>query len=212
MSYNSVIAFLRAYSYNNYSDTYTTLKNFLNDTDMVGFFYCCIDLLFLINDKYKAVNILRDLFISSYGENDLYKLFELFYFILPMSKRTIPELDSASEYYDKLLPKLWKAKFHFGSFPDDNINLFRFMTYIYYKINNYLTENDKQQLWYREFLKIMSACFLPEFDHTQFKEDFKKIVSQFSASLDVISPSPPPSSLLVPTLLPPLPLPSSTSL
>jgi hypothetical protein len=58
----------------------------------------------------------------------------------------------------------------------------------------------------------MSACFLPEFDHEQFKEDFKKIVSQFSASLDVISPSPPPSSLLVPTLLPPPPLPSSTSL
>jgi hypothetical protein len=118
-----------------------------------------------------------------------------------MSKRTIPMLDSASEYYDKLLPKLGKAEYIFGSFPDDNVNLFRFMTYIYYKINKYLIENEKQRIWYKEFLKIMSACFLPEFNYEQFKEDFKKIVSQFSASLDVISPSPPaPSSLPLPTL------------
>jgi serine/threonine protein kinase len=206
MSYNGVIAILKAYSYKKYSKTFKTLKSFLKHTDMVGFFYCCIDLLCLINKNFQSFYILRDLSISNYVEYDLYRLFELFYFILPMSKRTIPKLDSASEYYDKLLPKLWKAENIFGSFPDENANLFRFMTYIYYKINKYLIENEKQRIWYKEFLKIMSACFLPEINYEQFKEDFKKIVSQFSASLDVISPSPPaPSSLPLPkleTLLP----------
>jgi serine/threonine protein kinase len=215
MSYNSVIAFLREKSYKKYSKTFKTLKSFLKHTDMVGFFYCCIDLLFLINNKYQSFYILKDLSISSYSENDLYKLFELFYFILPMSKRTIPKLDSASEYYDRQLPSIDEARMMFRSFPEDHTNLFRFMTYILLKIDNHLIEktaSEKEYIWYIEFLKIMSACFLPEFDHEQFKEDFKKIVSQFSASLDVISPSPPPSSLLVPTLLPPPPLPSSTSL
>jgi serine/threonine protein kinase len=206
MSYNGVIAILKAYSFKKYSKTFKTLKSFLKHTDMVGFFYCCIDLLCLINKNFQSFYILRDLSISDYVENDLYRLFELFYFILPMSKRTIPKLDSASEYYNRELPSIDQARLIFGSFPDENANLFRFMTYIYYKINRHLIENEKQRIWYKEFLKIMSACFLPEINYEQFKEDFKKIVSQFSASLDVISPSPPaPSSLPLPklaTLLP----------
>jgi len=206
MSYNGVIAILKTYSFNKYSKTFKILKSFLKHTDMVGFFYCCIDLLCLINKNFQSFYILRDLSISNYVENDLYRLFELFYFILPMSKRTIPKLDSASEYYNGKLPSIDQARLIFGSFPDDNANLFRFMTYIYYKINRHLIENEKQRIWYKEFLKIMSACFLPEFDYEQFKEDFKKIVSQFSASLDVIGSSLPPSLLLprqtLATLLP----------
>ena len=227
MSYNGVIAILKEFSYKKYSKKFKTLKSFLKHTDMVGFFYCCIDLLFLINNKYQSFNILYDLSIRSYDENDLYRLFELFYFILPMPKRTIPTLDSASKYYDGQLPSIYEARTMFGSFPDDHINLFRFMTYILYKIDRHLIEktaHQKQVEWYITFLKIMSACFLPEFNYEQFKEEFKKIVSQFSASLDDISPSPsssllpPPPSLLPPTsllppppsLLPP-PLPSSKS-
>ena len=146
-----------------------------------------------------------------------------------MSKRTIPKLDSASEYYDKLLPKLYKAEYIFGSFPDDNANLFRFMTYIYYKINQYLIKNEKQQIWYKNFLKIMSACFLPTFNYEEFKPQFNAIVLQFSAlpdgpdptPLPVSDPTPPPvsdptpppvSDPIPPPVSDPTPDPHSTSI
>jgi len=60
------------------------------------------------------------------------------------------------------------------------------MTYIYYIINKnqHLKNNEKQRLWYIEFLKIMSDCFLPDFNYDLFMVKFEKIVSRFSASLD----------------------------
>jgi len=35
----------------------------------------------------------------------------------------------------------------------------------------------------------MSACFLPDFNYSQFMNEFKIIVSQFPPALDYISPS-----------------------
>jgi serine/threonine protein kinase len=207
MSYNGLIARLKDNDYNEYLDTYTTLQTFLKHTDMVGFFYCCIDLLGLINSSWHiSTDIIWDLcnLILKDSKNNLYKLFELFYFILPTSKRTIPKLNKASNYYDTRLPKAKQAKSIFGEFLPDNTNLFRFMTYIYNIIDDKLIDidNDKQQRWYKDFLKIMSACFLPDFNYSQFMNEFKIIVSQFPPALDYISPSLSPLSQPLP--LPPL--------
>jgi hypothetical protein len=90
--------------------------------------------------------------------------------------------------YDKKLPSKDTAKSIFGNFPDENTNLFRFMAYIYYKIKLYLIKNQTQQIWYKDFLKIMSACFLPDFNYDEFKKDFENIVSQFSKLPDDITP------------------------
>jgi serine/threonine protein kinase len=202
-SYNGVIARLKNISYNKYFDTYTTLQTFLKDTDMVGFFYCCIDLLGLIEHNFDSINILWDL--CNFQENDnnnLYKLFELFYFILPTPRRTIDKLNSASEYYDKKLKEIKNAESIFGSFPNEHANLFRFMTNIFYIINQNLIDTQMQQKWYIDFLKIMSACFLPDFNYSQFMNEFKIIVSQFPPALDYISPSLSPLSQPLP--LPPL--------
>ena len=196
MSYNGVIAFLTErnyYDYNDYNETFHELKAFLKDTDIVGFFYCCIDLLLLTGDNYSnSIRLLKSLGIK--GFDDIYKLFELFYFILPESKRYIPRLNEMVSNYDKLLPSEKKAKDIFGIFPDEHINLFRFMAYIYDNIKNNIIKNEKQQIWYQDFLKIMSACFLPTFNYEEFKPQFNAIVLQFSALPDGPDPTPPPVS------------------
>ena len=199
MSYNGVIAILEAYRYIKYYDAYydddyydddyyeveifDTLKLFLIDTDIVGFFYCCIELLFLTVDN--GNTLLKTLFstlgISDYSKISLYKLFELFYFILPKPYRTIQILNNNSNYYNDLLPSEKETNIIFSDFPDEHINLFRFMAYIYKKIDDYkLIKNEKQQIWYANFLKIMSACFLPDFNYEKFKIQFNAIVLEFS--------------------------------
>ena len=188
MSYNGVITLLTVYNFNAYYKVFPKLKTFLKDTDIVGFFYCCIDLLFLTEtDDYSSFNILHSLNISTYKEDDIYRLFDLFYFILPESERYIMEEPDYSKY-DSKLPYKDTAKSIFGNFPDENTNLFRFMAYIYYKIKLYLIKNQTQQIWYKDFLKIMSACFLPDFNYDEFKKDFENIVSQFSKLPDDITP------------------------
>jgi len=182
MSYMSVIIFLEKYKYKEFEYTYPILKTFLKNTDIIGFFYCCIDLLFLYNNKYDSSEMLDELEISDFSMESIYNLFILYYFILPTSKRImIPTMDTlSSKECDSLLPSSLDTKSIFGDFSDDNTNLFRFMTYIYNKIKLHLKINETQQLWYIEFLKIISTCFLPDFDYVKFIPIFNEIVSKFS--------------------------------
>ena len=183
MSYNGVIALLKKFKYIYYHDIFDKL-NFLKNTDIVGFFYCCIDLLFLLNKSmYSSLNILYELGIKNFNENDLYILFNFFYFILPTPKRNIDILDINLYYFDKLLPSKYKATHIFGNFLDEHTNLFRFMTYIYNKIDYHL-KNKLHRIWYKKFLKCMSACFLPEFNYDDFIPLFNKIVNEFSSLSD----------------------------
>ena len=186
---------------------YKQLISFLKDTDIVGFFYCCIDLLLIKNNNFSLKYILRQLNILNYEDNSLYKLFELFYFILPNSNRTISELNEKSSYYNQLLPSEEETKQIFSDFLNDHINLFRFMAYIYIYIkeNNRDLLNDKQNIWYINFLKIMSECFLHTFNYNNFKPIFIEIVSTFSCLPD--NDSNPPLQLLSQPLPPPQPLP-----
>jgi thiamine kinase-like enzyme len=204
MSFNGVIACLKAKFYTiRYSTIFPILELFLIDTDMVGFFYCCIDLLGLsLYDKYLSINIFSYFSIKDFVRKDLYKLFELFYFILPTSikknisvkvselsndnkKVTQPSLNTLikeSEKYNSILPTIEDAKSIFGKFPDYNTKLFRFMAFIYNKIKEVGLIKSEDQRWYIEFLRIMSDCFLPNFDYDKFKGNFNFIVSQFSES------------------------------
>jgi hypothetical protein len=147
--------------------------------------------------------IFSHFFIKDFVRKDLYKLFELFYFILPTSikenirvkvselsndnyKVTQPSLNTLikeSEKYNSILPPIEEAKSIFGEFLPDNTNLFRFMAFIYNKIKEVgLINSEYQQIWYIKFLRIMSDCFLPNFDYDKFKGNFDFIVSQFSES------------------------------
>ena len=202
MSFNGVINTLINYKYLDYEEAFTKLQKFLNNTDIVGFFYCCIDLLFLtVSDNPSYSNfLLIDLLSFIKGDNQarLNNLFVLFYFILPYLKRIIPELDVNEMYteYDTFLPSEKIAKEIFSDFNKDHTNLFRFMAYIYNEIELHLIKNKEQKLWYIQFLKIMSACFLPEFNYDKFKIVFNEIVSKFSALPDHIDSV--PESTLVP--------------
>ena len=182
MSYNGVIASLREYQYTYYNNIFDKLK-FLNNTDIVGFFYCCIDLLFILNNsRYQSIKILNEFNITNFIDKDLYTLFILFYFILPTNKRKeIHELnDNLYLHFDKLLPNITKTKNIFSSYPKEHTNLFRFMAYIY-NIIKHDVNNETQHKWYIEFLRIMSDCFLPTFNYEDFKPRFKNIVSRFSS-------------------------------
>ena len=211
MSYNGVIAFLKDKKYNYYSDTYKTLQKFLKDTDIVGFFYCCIDLLFLtVIDSHYSVRLLYRLNILNYDKNNLYNLFELFYFILPNSNRNIPKLNEQSRYYNQLLPSEDETNQIFSDFPPEHINLFRFMASIYKRIDHYLIiKNKKQQIWYTKFLKIMSDCFLPDFNYESFELKFNEIVLEFSKLPELPDGSAPaPDPVPVPAPAPaPVPVP-----
>jgi hypothetical protein len=185
MSFNGVIALLEKRKYNKYETIYIKLKPLLKNTDMVGFFYCCFDLLFLsLANKYLSSYIFDYFKIyTAFEDEHMYKLFDLFFFILPESdlKKNILETPDYSDYSEyKNLPSEEEAKSIFGNFPDENTNLFRFMAFIYSKIKIDLIKNKTQQIWYKDFLKIMSACFLPEFNYDKFETDFKNIVSKFS--------------------------------
>jgi serine/threonine protein kinase len=193
MSFNGVIALLTNYNYTKYDKTFPILKPFLIDTDMVGFFYCCIDLLFLLDkseNPYQSINILNELGIINFeNSDDIYRLFELFHFILPTSQRTKLDIDIESAHYNKSLPTEDETKVIFDSFLDDNTNLFRYMAYIYNKIKLLLIKNDIQRIWYKKFLKIMSACFLHDFNYANFRQSFEEIVNEFS-KLDVSDSAP----------------------
>ena len=181
MSFMGVITFLEEYNFNRYEKTFSYLKTILKNTDIIAFFYCCIHLLFLSNGQTSSssTGLLYKLQVYDFEELSMNNLFTLYYFILPTSIRnTIPDIDMQSnDECDPIFSNSSYAKSIFGDFSDDNINLFRFMAYIYDKLNIGL--NSIQQTWYIEFLKIMSTCFLPDFDYDKFKPIFNEIVLQF---------------------------------
>ena len=193
VSYKGLIYFLQERYFLKYTNSYEQLKALLKDTDIVGFFYCCIDLLLLIkSNQVDSWDILFQLDIIAYGEKSLYKLFELFYFILPQSDKDkiikIEELDNSLNYYNRKFPTTEETKKIFGNVPTDHINLFRFMAHIYSYI---IFDNREEDIWYINFLKIMSDCFLPTFNYEEFIPKFKNIVLQFSN----LPPPPPPPPL-----------------
>ena len=197
VSYKGLIYFLQESNFLKYTNSYEQLKALLKDTDIVGFFYCCIDLLLLIKSKWiKSYTILEQLGIINYDPMSFYKLFELFYFILPQSYRDkikkIEELDNSLNYYNIKFPSIEETKKIFGDVPNDHINLFRFMAYIY----SYIISNREEDIWYINFLKIMSDCFLPTFNYEEFIPKFKNIVLQFS---NLPPPPPPPPLVHCPT-------------
>ena len=176
MSYRSVIDLLEQSDLKKYRTIHLHLKSFLKYTDIFAFFYCCINLLFLSNDQFSLSDLFRNLNISGFNPISMYNLFLLYYFILPESKKNI----TTDNIYDVLLPTSLYAKCIFGNFIDDNTNLFRFMAFIYNNIELHLRLNKTQQTWYIDFLKIMSTCFLPDFDYNNFKPIFNGIVLNFS--------------------------------
>lgn len=63
MSYKSILAIFKKQNIQ-YQEFIKYLDSILKDTDIFGFFYCCIDLLFLLNDENKGsgtTNIFQEL-------------------------------------------------------------------------------------------------------------------------------------------------------
>ena len=203
MSYKGVID----YELEQYSTIISKLlkQKVLRDTDIFGFFYCCIDLLFLtisLDFSYKILFYNLDIIVEDDELQTLNRLFELYYFILPTSIRDTLPRDNIKYYnhYDEILPSIDdEAKHIFNPFSDDNINLFRFMAYIYVEIKFDLIDNEIQDSWYKEFLQCMSDCFLPTFNYTDFEPKFKVIVGKFASLSDVPDHTFPPASLVAPT-------------
>jgi hypothetical protein len=88
MSYKSVIKLLHDKNFNSFDSIATDIQSKLNlkDTDIFGFFYCCIDLLLAIDDN-NSWTMLHKLGCIKYTEWNLYNLFRLYYFILPTSEK-----------------------------------------------------------------------------------------------------------------------------
>jgi serine/threonine protein kinase len=174
MSFKSLIFFCQKLNYNRYAKSYNYLNCLLKNTDIFGFFYVCLDLLFLLsNNSYNLIDLLDELNIDTRKPEFFYVLFKLYYFILPQSKRIIPNLnvDSDKEFNDKL-PNSDYAKSIFGNFPLENINLFRYMSLIYNKLNYYLNSINFNDNSLKQFLKVISDCLLPDFNYDNFKPKY----------------------------------------
>jgi hypothetical protein len=186
MSFRGLIDFLKGYKINRYAKTFPYLTSIINDTDIFGFFYCCIDLLFLIHtgNTFQSNKLLGLLGIRHYDEYSFYTIFELYYFILPKSLRQIDDLIDYKKIEAKFnirLPIISEATI-FGDIPPDNENLFRYMTFIY---NNLVLKNiilyfTNDSL--KNFLKVISDCLLPQFDYETFTPKFVASIEQLVLS------------------------------
>jgi len=188
MPFKSVIRDCDGIGFHKYRKYHEYLLGILIDTDIFGFFYCCISLLLFINNKIGIWDIFKDLKIKDIQEDSMYNIFKLYYFILPESKRIIPELN---EHSNAIYGSLFSSNDYldlFGVVPPENINLFRFMSYIYFKLDYYLlsskderdyyflrNKNNKQNLI--EFLRVLSDCLLPNFEYATFINKYKIAVS-----------------------------------
>ena len=177
MSFKSLIICCQKLNFNRYVESYDYLNSILKDTDIFGFFYVCLDLLFLLNNSYSLLNFLTELGINTSNPDFLYKLFRLYYFILPQSKRIIQRLniDSNQEFEDKL-PNPDYAKSIFGDIPVENINLFRYMSLIYNKLDFYLQSIKFNDNYLKQFIKVISDCLLPDFNYDDFKPKYYESV------------------------------------
>ncbi len=185
MSFRSLIEFLKIYEFRSYDITFQYLTSIIKDTDIFGFFYCCIDLLFLIHtgNTFQSNKLLGVLKIKHYDAYSLYTIFELYYFILPKSLRQIDDLinyKNIEAKFNSRLPLISSSIF--GDIPSDNENLFRYMTFIYDRLvyNNILLYFTNDSL--KNFLKVISDCLLPQFDYETFKPKFIESIEQLVLS------------------------------
>jgi WD40 repeat protein len=155
---------------------YNDFKKNLVSTDIFGFFYVCIDLLCYNITNFSYKNILLNLLI-----NDKIKLFNLYYYILPEKKRIIKEINDDKNLFtifDNHFPKVEETKKIFGGVDNKNINLFRFMTFIYKKLENIPELYKIDRIDFINFLKILSDCLLPNFNYDEFIPKFKDAVNK----------------------------------
>ena len=206
MSYKSVINFCIVHYYNEYNTSYNYLIDILKNTDIFGFFYICLDLLCLsIQFSY---GMLIELGINNFSANSIYKLFRLYYFILPQSKRTIKKLnDDSNQEYETKFPNSDYAKSIFGNFSLENENLFRYMSFIYTRLWNIIEKHGYVHINLVNFLSVLSYCLLPEFNYDEFKPDFNQSVKLLFLSepiLQIHDSTIPPDGFARPnSLLPP---------
>jgi WD40 repeat protein len=158
-------------------DDYNELKKKFKNTDIFGFFYVCIDLLFLY---YSANYSLFDILLNIFRSTEITKLFYLYYYILPKDYRTNTTLNNIYiilYYFDTKFPSFEKSRQIFCDFNPQHTNLFRFMAFIYDKLivipdvyridrNNFII-----------FLRVLSDCLLPDFDYDLFIPKFKAAVN-----------------------------------
>ena len=182
MSFKSAISFCESRGWNKYALYHQKLKSFLPDTDIVGFFFCCLDLFYigLPLKQFLSFNMLFDFGITKYEADDIYKLINLYYFILPSTKkkdilalatkRDILALDSNN--YNSKFPNSDYAKSIFGNFSLENENLFRFMAFIYNKLREIPSKYNLDEQHFKGFLKVISDCLLPSFDYNIFVPKF----------------------------------------
>jgi serine/threonine protein kinase len=174
MSYKSVNINFYGYSDQQYRDIIDRLNPKLKDTDIFGFFYCCIDLLYLLNDKnfgFGSYTIFRSLGIIENTYPSLLILFNLYYLISPIDYRIESIYNTTTQLMlDTKLPDIYKTRqFFYPNIIDDNlINLYRYILYIY----NFLTTKGIDQIIGEEnlknFLVGISVCLLPTFDYKSF--------------------------------------------
>ena len=199
MSFKSAISFCESRGWNKYALYHQKLKSFLPDTDIVGFFFCCLDLFYigLPLKQFLSFNMLFDFGITKYEADDIYKLINLYYFILPSTKkkdilalatkRDILALDS-NDYNSKFL-NFENAKIIFGDdISPDNENLFRFMAFIYNKLKYIPSIYNLNELHFKEFLKVISDCLLPSFNYNIFVPKFINSVNLLFPKLPIKLP------------------------
>lgn len=176
MSYKSVnINFCEYsdYSDTKYKDIIQSLNLRLKDTDIFGFFYCCIDLLYLLNDNnlgFGSYTIFRSLGIVDNTYHSLLILFNLYNFISPTDYIIDPIEPTTQLMLSTKLPDIDTTRQFFSpTIIDENlINLHSYILYIY----NFLVLRGIDQIIGEEnlknFLVGISVCLLPTFDYRSF--------------------------------------------
>jgi serine/threonine protein kinase len=173
MSYKSVNIDFYEYSDQKYRDIIDKLNPKLKDTDIFGFFYCCIDLLYLLNDKnfgFGSYTIFRSLGIIESTYPSLLILFNLYYLISPIDYRIEPIEHNTQLMLNTKLPDIYTTRQFFSpSIIDDNlINLYRYILFIY----DFLVFKGIDQIIGEEnlknFLVGISVCLLPTFNYESF--------------------------------------------
>ena len=103
MSYKSLVKFMQNQDYTLYESFHDILLDNLIDTDIFGFFYCCIDLLGLLNKKnYCSYTILYNLKCACINYTQTYNLFDLYFFILPETFRNKINIEVLKNIVNKM--------------------------------------------------------------------------------------------------------------
>lgn len=191
MSFKSLIIYCQNNNWNYYEKYYQKLISILPDTDIVGFFFCCLDLLYIGGaDKYLSINIFSELGIKNYDEESMYNLFDLYYFILPLKIRNEINLKNSIVYRFPDFENVIKI---FGNVSIENENLFRFIAYIYNKLERIQLIFNLNVKQFKEFLLVLSDCLLPDFNYVNFIPKFNKSVKLLFPNLTQLVNLPEPN-------------------